>query len=202
MFHFGKKEHLEPLIEEGVLSFGISESFANQKLTKGQQDNERKRTAQLPAGTKILVGSNPAQMLPLKGVLSVRTSLSIADPYYLKCFALRFCEALFTDFPGNTLVEIHDVEEFKERYKRAFAAQLPDWFTKWGEISYIDYRDLLARNPSQIELMFYKDRGDYSVQGEYRFILIPPKTKALQDLAPRQALVLGSLRDIASITYR
>lgn len=199
MYHFGEPRYLEPLLAKGILSFGVAGSFKSPHLTAAQQDDEQRRKFELPHGTQAFFGSSPDKMMPIKNLIKSSMSLSVIVPYYLKSFTLQFDETHYTNFPGGACIHINDTATFVTRYEAALRAQRPRWLSKSAEVQYVDYK-ILTRQPGQLELMFLKRKEEYSAQGEYRFVLIPPQDAV--NLQEREELVLGSLEDIATITYQ
>lgn len=186
------------MFHHGVISFGGAATFSNKKLTRAQQDDELKRTFK-PKGAQILSGPAPDKVSPLKNVLSVKLSLNISFPYYMKCFAMEYCEAHFDRFPGGACIRFENVAEFISRIDKALREQLPQWAAFAAKAEYADFKRLPGAC-RQFDLLFLKDADEYAEQGEYRVVLIPPEQSS--DLPERCAVTIGPLTDIASISYR
>jgi hypothetical protein len=91
LFHFGKSRDLTDFIPYGVISFGIASGFLNEQLTKGQRDDEMKRTASPPMDrTTVLAGGKLENATPLSNVFSFTVKLGIQRPYFMKCFSVGF----------------------------------------------------------------------------------------------------------------
>src|SRR5439155_17843324 len=89
LFHFGKSQHISDFVPQGHISFGLANGFGRAGLTKGQQDNEMKRTATpSPRTTSILVGQKLDDVRPLQNLTSIKVGFGIRIPYFIKCFSL------------------------------------------------------------------------------------------------------------------
>lgn len=194
LWHFGKSEFLQDFIPNGQISFGLAADFFRSGLTKGQRDDEMKRTAMpTPDTTALLVGPIPE---PIENLIAIKVELGIRIPYFMKCFSLGYSESMYSEIDGDMCVIIEDGPTFFERFKAALEGQLSDWLAFTAQ--YWDF----ARIPvgmTQRDLMFLKDSRQYSSQQEYRIVLVPPEGFVITSPAMRQVLELGSLADIAIV---
>ena len=202
LFHFGKSQYVGDFIPNGVISFGLASGFLNNQLTKGQQDEEMKRTATPPMeGTTVLVEDKLETATPLSNVFSSMIKLGIRSPYFMKCFSLGFSNEMYDEVDGDVCVEIRDVPSFRDRFVRALSEQLPDWGAVARSAEYWDLSEIpVERN--QLDLMFLKDKTTYSHQKEFRIVLTPPNGFEVTDQGTRKEIVLGPLHDICVLHCR
>lgn len=91
LFHFGEHKYLTDFMSDGHIYFGVAAGFARTGLTTGQTDDEMRRTANpSPKTHTLLVGDtpDPKQAQPLRNITSMKISLGIRVPYFMKCFSL------------------------------------------------------------------------------------------------------------------
>jgi hypothetical protein len=198
IYHFNKSCYIHDFRPQGRISFGLAAGFLRSGLTKGQQDDEMIRTAVPDVKTTgVLVGEEIGDAKAIQNVISLRVSLGIRVPYFIKCFSLGYSEKMYAEVDGDTCIQITDTNVFFQRFEKALLAQLPGWAALMGEVQYWDFSKV-PDGRNQLDLMFLKDTATYSCQQEYRIVLLPPESFVITDSNMRQSIVLGPLMDVTA----
>ncbi len=196
LFKFGKREHLEALLERGRLRILAAGDYSDPSLSSAIRDDERSIIRHgLRSEVKAeVVKSRSGYKGPLELLGNLTVTTSAATNYYVTCFACSFEHRLFDDFNADAALYIRNRMKFRRRLIRAVEAALPGW-TSWDQhVSYIDP----FRPPKDVDVFFGKHLR-FSNQREYRFVWWPPN--ATQHLEPI-FVELGPLLDIAEILLR
>lgn len=192
-YYFGEPVYVEPMLNSGEISFGVSAQFIRPELTIAQRDDEQRRKF-IAAKVQVAVGAGDT-IAPLQSVTSAKITLGIKNPYYLKSFALTYDSEHYKRFPGGACIHYKNISELMTRFDVALKSQLPEWGALAARVQYADF-SRLPPSSTQIDLMFLKDTSEYADQGEYRIVLVPPAGHAAQD---RRSIFLGDMSDIAEI---
>jgi len=204
LYKFGKREHLEPFLEKGIVSFARASRYADPALTVGQQDDEITRSfSPDPRTHQILVGSG-SQAAPLSHVfdMKLRYRLNGKDGkplnYYIWCASLTYNEQLFDEFEADACVKITGAGELGQRLLAAAQSQFPDEDDIQGcdlygrDVAYYDANKLPA-STEQRDLIYMKTL-QYGHQEEFRFTFA---TNPEHELPERLNFEIGSLHGIA-----
>lgn len=209
LYKYGEKKYIEPFLNEGRVSFAIANTYKDDALTEGQQDDEVSRKFQPDVKTThAFVGDSKiktAQEFPDLKEINLRLDLKGLDgnplKYYMWCASFSSSESLLEEFLADTCVKITNVAEFDRRLGAAVA----EFFsTRSDGIQPFDYYgrdvhyypiDQLPASSAQRDLIYMKE-DRYSHQKEFRMtIATDPKA----ELPDRIEFCLGPLNDIAQV---
>lgn len=190
----GRREHLEPFIDSGVIRIAPASAYDDPSLNAAIADDELSFETITPTTDVRLEllppDGGPPIPLPASGNLRVRHTLP--TNYYVSCFSTAADFRLFGDFGANACVVIRDPREFLIRLTRAFRAHISGFKVGGGAVRYLDP---LEARPIDVYLPMVK-HFRYWYQWEYRVYWLPDTP--LKQLEPL-FLDLGSLGDIADI---
>ena len=186
------------MITEGIVSFGLASNYKDKNLTPAQRDDETGRRFKVETPTVKIQPPGNSKVSTLRNIKNVSIRFGLKFPYYLRSFACVYSEQLFTEFDSDACLQINDVGEFEKRFRNSFESQYPDWTGYSGVVKYIDLQNP-TKKYTQIEILFLKDRKDYSAQGEFRMAIIPPEKAKL---SKRANVDLGSLQDISEVILK
>jgi hypothetical protein len=190
LFRYGKKNHLQQMLDEGVVRLGSATSYVQMENDSARQDDEITKTSYLP-GEYARVTTMAGREIPIVGDITRKTSTS---NYCLLCLSSEWDPQLFTAFKAaDSGLLIKGWERLHKRLSGASEKAFPGCISSLLPVHYFDPYDMTAREPSIAALL--KDFR-FAYQQEWRFICVPQN-----DEPPQQALFLntGPLTDIAEL---
>ncbi len=189
---FGEREHIRRSIEKGVLKVSPASSFDDSSLNDAQRDNELQHWTSTPNEQLMMElygrnGEGEEAEIPVHKQ-EVHRGMSVPD-FYVWCCALGYDARLFTEFKADAVLIIRDKSEFRSRFAKAMARELPASTLRCGALGYYDR---YTTRPEQLVPIFTKS-FEYLHQNEYRFAWPAASNTALKPIFPE----IGPLTDIA-----
>lgn len=198
LLKFGKKEHLELLMNEGEIRFSPIQHFRHSQEEERSDDlegavrvvNEELLTIEIEHST---LGKR--SFTPVPGSLR---KLTYYDSRFIGCFSsYAVTDGLFDDKEthivdermlslGDHVLVITEPKEFFHRIKQSFQ----DLKMQFG-YKYVRYLDLDAKG--EIEIDLFTKRPSFSHQSEHRILVVLEKEEPLY-------IRIGSIKDLCSIT--
>ena len=203
LYRYDELQFAEPFVERGIVSFGAAARYNDSKLSDAQRDNEQRRqlSLKMPGHQLAVAQSGEAHANVISNLFKIEIKFDIKVDgeflrYHILCLSLQEEPKFYTEFPKtNCLITFHNPGEFHHRLIEALKDQLPDYGRRSQAVYYFDPNAIYAPQ-SNLELCFAKDKS-YEWQNEYRIALFGPLEKATDG---RLTLILGSLKDICSLT--
>jgi hypothetical protein len=192
LFRYGNKNHLQQMLNDGVVRLGSATSYAQMENDAARQDDEVTKIFFLPE-EYARVTTITGREIPVIGDITRKTSTS---NYYLLCLSSEWDSQLFTALKGaDSCLLMRGWERLHKRLSGACEKAFPGCISSLVPVHYFDPYDLTAREPSLPILL--KDFR-FAYQQEWRFICVPQN-----DEPPQQAIFLdvGPLTDLAEIFY-
>lgn len=192
---FGKKEHIIDAYENGRFRIAPASSYSDSSLNVAQMDDELENFVRTPNKVMMmeLWGSEtpdgPIKKIELEPIEYFEYKNS--ENFYVWCCALSYDARMFSEFEANSVLIIHDKEEFSKRLELAVLKQKNELVFERGPIRYYD---AYTCQHNQLTRGFSKEIK-YLYQNEYRFIWRLEQEMELEPFF----VELGSLKDIASI---
>lgn len=191
---FGKKNHLERMINKGELRLTPADFYNDNKLAIGMQDIETERWFHDPKFDYVLAGKTK---LNYKGVSKEIEDgflkYSVHCPNYLLWSACKDIDRRIPDdFDSNAAVIIKDPNKFINRLSDKAREIWPKAKIYNGDVEYYDpcSSTYAKRRPATIK------HFKFLYQQEWRFCVFPREEDMPTE--PRQ-VVLGALGDIAEL---
>ncbi len=194
-YKFGKREHMEALVNSGCIRIAPASSFASSDLNGARRDNELS-LATRPSIEHLRSLCNRDGIDPpsksLSGDQGWTYVTQAKTDYFLYCLALRFDHRLFDDFEADSCVVIRDPLAFQQRLRSRVEGVLVGWKPYSTQVDYIDpmFPPVETLNP------FFCKHFRFYYQREYRHFWIPAEEPP--PLKPF-FMDLGSLTDIAEV---
>lgn len=190
---FGKREHLVPTLEQGIIRIAPAGAYADPSLNAAQKDEELEHHVRTPNERLMMrlnaldADGNEVEVVPEYGELIRYMQV---PNFYVWCCGLGYDARLFHEFEADTSLVIHDKSAFASRLQKAVLAEKPAASFHHGPIVYYD-----PHTTRREQLTWgYSKHLRYLYQNEYRFIWETEDT----DLEPF-FVHLGPLTDIASL---
>jgi len=194
-YKFGKREHMEALLNRGIVRIAPASSFASAELNGARRDDELSLETKPSRSDLEALCRRDAIGPPAKEVVEARAWSYVTQAktdYFVYCMAERFDHRLFDDFEADACLVIRDPSVFEQRLRLHVGGGLDSWKAYSTQVDYIDplFPPLETLNP------FFCKQFRFFYQREYRHLWIPPKEPG--PLKPFFA-DLGSLTDIAEV---
>jgi len=195
LYKYGKRDHLQELLDLGTIRLSSALSFGEIALSKGAHDPEELSVAQsinpLKHNTKIVLRKNGREIKPL-GTIKQKTCLR--TDYYIYCLSLCHSEKMYDDFNADACVCIKDPAIFIDKVYKALDQVLPSCAIVAKQITYLDESEYHFSHP---DVCFCK-KDNFRYQKEFRFVCLPEiEQKSLQHIF----INIGSIKNIANIYY-
>ena len=194
---FGKREHMDAMLREGVVRVAPASTFVAMEHNVARRNNEMMLTTHITPFDYDLRLVDPyfRRIMPTRRFATVEHCKP--TDHYIYCVSVALDCRLFFDFEADSCVIIRDQDEFVRRLKRYVSWRLPGWKIRFEMARYFDPYFIHQRLPAEgNEIYFFKDFC-YMYQREHRLVAIPPDNWR-QALRP-MFLKLGSLEEIAEI---
>lgn len=194
---FGKREHLERMLREGVVRVAPASTFAATDHNSARRDDEMMLTTHItPYDYDLgLVDKHLRRIMPARRFATVQHRKH--SDHYLYCVSVAFECRLFFDFDADACIIVRDQQEFVQRLKAYMSWRLPGWSIYFDMAKYVDPYFILQILPTAGNDIFFLKSFHYMYQHEHRLVAIPPKDWR-EPLRPI-FLKLGSLEKIAKI---
>jgi len=191
---FGKREHMEPLYESGILRVQPASFFAGRDHNGAIKDDELilPLSFVLSRDEVLRFVANPQDVPHNAPEQRVDVHLHSPTDYWLYCGTSFVEPRLFVDFEADACVIVRDKDSFRQMLLLAASEALPGTTMREGPVTYVDP---LLPHTTEIFVPLAKYFG-YSYQEEYRFCWLP--------LQPIKKLVnvdveIGGLQRIAEL---
>jgi hypothetical protein len=170
LYKYGKRTHIERLIEHGEVSFGKAEGYLDQNLSEGQQDNEIERSLRTdPENFPFKAPYSTYGMRNLNWKFMGRDNQPLT--YYMWCCSFIYDDDLFDEFRADSVAIINNPKLFSDRLvdkaRRKYPGRppsIPPCDIYGRDIVYIEEGKIPLTN-SQVDLIFTKNHN-YSHQQE------------------------------------
>lgn len=126
---FGRRAHLEAMLQDGMMRLGPTSSYADPSLTSAQQDDEASVVNELDVERCQLSIYDEDDPANAKSFAPLRASTRRQAPSdaYVFCVAQRVSPRLLHDFKADACLLIQDPLEFTRRLAIATEHALPGW---------------------------------------------------------------------------
>lgn len=173
LIKFGKREHLQPMISDGVVRISPASYYSDPSLNAAQQDDELSiHSYAMP--DEVTANIIDTDTLKPKGTIkprgNVKFTIRANQDYYVYCLAHTLDIRLFDDFEADSCIIIRQPAAFKKKLISATSKKLPRW-ADWDQM--VRYIDPHNSRRSELEVYFSKNFR-YWYQREYRFAWINP----------------------------
>jgi hypothetical protein len=190
---FGKRKHIKPAFERGILRIAPASSYADTSLNPAQADKELEHFTVTPNEHLVMgmigLDANGKEVEAPIQFKELFRYMMVQD-FYVWCCGLGYDARLFHDFEAEAVLVIRDKEAFRSRLAQAFAKVHPaSSMTDRG----LTYYDPYTSRREQLTPIFSK-HFRYLYQNEYRFAWTAPGD---EPLAEEIFVDLGPLNDIA-----
>jgi len=182
LFKFGKRVHLEQLLNEGTLRLGAASSFTDPSLSIAAQDDEIRKTI-FPSTGGIGVTLPSGKMLTGGELKNFSMTFDQGTDYYVWCVSSRYAHRMYADFSADSCLVIYNYKLFWERLHQAIEQQLRDWTIVSSPVSYVDPYN----PPSGKMFVAMAKHHRYTYQRELRTIALPPASETA--LAPLNVVI-------------
>lgn len=192
---FGKREHIRPAFERGLLKVTLASSYNDPSLNPAQRDDELHHLSRTP---------NKQMLFTLRGLdengqevdiphqpLEYFEGISSSD-FCVWCCSAAYDARVFSDFKDyNAALIIRDQQAFSYRLENAMKAKLANISMQAGRVQYYDPYDI---DPTLLRPIFVKN-FQYMYQNEQRFAWEVSAGQNDKDLF----IEIGPLSDICDV---
>jgi hypothetical protein len=194
---FGKREHMEGMLREGIVRVAPASTFYATQHNAARRDNEMMLTTHITPYDYDLGLLDPyfKRIMPTRRFAMVEHRKP--SDHYLYCVSVAFDCRLFFDFDADSCVVVRNQDEFVRRLKGYLSWRLPGWTIYFDMVKYFDPYFICQRLPAPRDDIFFFKHFRYMYQHEHRLVAIPPEDWR-EPLRP-MFLKLGSLEEIAKI---
>lgn len=195
IFKFGKRVHLEALLNEGKLRIAQASYYSDPSLNAAIRDDELQfnfemhlkgfRIQTLDQRTRQPTG----ETYPIGNVSMTKR---MPSDYWILCLAHAYPLRAFDDFGADACLVIREPQLFEKRLMDAVAQTK---LAHGGIIDGVDYLDPFNSDPTKM-IPFFSKHFRYAYQKELRVVWVPlkssPKLKPL-------FITIGSIADVAEL---
>lgn len=193
LLKFGKKEHLQPAFERGILRIAPASIYNDSSLNAAVKDDELSFEIITPPTMFRMEILDPAegQPIPVQPASNLRVKHTLTTNYYVFCLSTAADHRLFGDFEANACLVVRNPREFLSRLVNAAKVRLPGWRSGGGSVEYLD--PLMRHRDLHIPLVKH---FRYAYQWEYRVYWLPDAPQAKIEPV---FVELGALNDIGEL---
>jgi hypothetical protein len=203
---FGHSSWLKDMYTHGRVQIKHAVAYLGDNMNLAQKDDELNSHSYSPGSSVIIANAQGKSLSPI-GQVAYTTTLN--TDCYILCACNDFDPLLFHDFPCDSCLVIHDVDEFAARLNTAWVSKYGQWFFSHNNVEYFDEYDvnpliqagdipLNSQNRSPISSKGFA----FAYQQEYRFWWSRsnqlPNGQQIENAAE---LSLGSLEDISDFIH-
>ena len=182
------REFNEDAFLKGRIQISLASAYDDAAKLRSVRDRELARTIFRPAPGSVLIRRKNVRIYQIP---AVEKTVESPTDYYLYCVAMRYSRRLFHDFRSNSLLLVHDVDDFMNRIIEAVAAKFPDCAMRGENVRYFDPFDC-----GDIPDVYFMKPFSYAYQQEFRLVWIP--NSPVRRLAPF-FIEIGSLENCAEL---
>ncbi len=194
LFKYGKQEHLQRSIKEGIIRLSPASKYEDSTLSSATRDTELEIDIQ-PGLEQYQMNVFDGKTLKKKDTISLKDAKfkqSISTDYYMYCVSEVLKARLFDEFEADSCLVIKQPDEFANRLWLSVQANLPDYKFGMGQISYFDPILPVPTTPEIFNTKHFR----YTYQSEFRYVCVPNTN--IKELEPTD-LNVGSLEDICEM---
>lgn len=191
IYKFGKKEHIENMLEFGKVRFTPAKNYSDGPEKDPRTDNELKKTRYIVNNNARII-TKDGKSIPVIG--DIRTEVK-APNYYVFCTSLDYNKYMLSKFNYDSCLVINDINEFQNRIHRKIPTNLSNWYFEGLQIQYYD--PYCYPKNAFFESVLSK-HFKFSYQREYRIFIDPLQYGEATGFLD---LEIGNLEDICEIRY-
>lgn len=192
LFKFGKRTHLEAMLQQGIVRIAPASSFADDRFNHAIRDTETEMEHWIHdpthADLQPFLSDSDAQIPPDGSAICTRTS----EDAWIYCLSASYDAALYDDFDRDACLVIRDPKEFRDRLLVKAHQQLGARGYAFSPVTYVDP---LTQIEESVPILLQK-HARHAYQDEARAIWLPQRgTQALS----AAFVEIGSLESIAEL---